>query len=105
MLALPPIMSGVHPIFCVNIKKYHRDGDYIIHWDPKERIATKLKMWGTKEHKLFLIWRSNGGTNYWRGYMGYEKWTHWFSNMGDILLMTQNVVMLKQEIEVASRPP
>ncbi|KAK4727517.1 hypothetical protein R3W88_032434 [Solanum pinnatisectum] len=33
-LALPPSLSGVHPVFHVSIlKKYHGDGDYIIKWD------------------------------------------------------------------------
>ena len=33
-LALPPGLSGVHPIFHVSmLKKYHGDGNYIIRWD------------------------------------------------------------------------
>ena len=33
-LALPPSLSGVHPIFHVSmLKKYHGDGNYIILWD------------------------------------------------------------------------
>ena len=33
-LALPEGLSGVHPIFHVSmLKKYHRDGNYIIRWD------------------------------------------------------------------------
>ena len=33
-LALPPGLSGVHPVFHVSMqKKYHGDGNYIIHWD------------------------------------------------------------------------
>ncbi|KAH0695903.1 hypothetical protein KY289_013385 [Solanum tuberosum] len=33
-LALPPRLSGVHPMFHVSmLKKYHGDGDYIIKWD------------------------------------------------------------------------
>ncbi|XP_059292580.1 uncharacterized protein LOC132046051 [Lycium ferocissimum] len=33
-LALPPGLSGVHPVFHVSmLKKYHSDGSYIIHWD------------------------------------------------------------------------
>ncbi|WMV41021.1 hypothetical protein MTR67_034406 [Solanum verrucosum] len=33
-LALPPSLSGVHPLFHVSmLKKYHGDGDYIIKWD------------------------------------------------------------------------
>ena len=33
-LALPPGMSGVHPVFHVSMLiKYHDDGNYIIRWD------------------------------------------------------------------------
>ena len=33
-LALPPGLSGVHPVFHVSmLKKYHGDGNYIIHRD------------------------------------------------------------------------
>ena len=33
-LALPPGLSGVHPVFHVSmLKKYHGDGNYIIRWD------------------------------------------------------------------------
>ena len=33
-LALPPGLSGVHPVFHVSmLKKYHRDENYIIRWD------------------------------------------------------------------------
>ena len=33
-LALPPGLSGVHPVFHVSmLKKYHGDGKYIIRWD------------------------------------------------------------------------
>ncbi|XP_069144507.1 uncharacterized protein [Solanum lycopersicum] len=33
-LVLPPGLSGVHPVFHVSVlKKYHGDGNYIIHWD------------------------------------------------------------------------
>jgi hypothetical protein len=33
-LALPPRLSGVHPVFHVSmLKKYHGDGNYIIRWD------------------------------------------------------------------------
>ena len=33
-LALPPGLSGVHPIFHVSmLKRYHGDGNYIIRWD------------------------------------------------------------------------
>ena len=33
-LALPPGLSGVHPVFHVSmLKRYHGDGNYIIHWD------------------------------------------------------------------------
>ena len=33
-LALPPALSGVHPVFHVSIlKRYHGDGNYIIRWD------------------------------------------------------------------------
>ena len=33
-LALPPGLSGVHPVFHVYmLKRYHRDGNYIIRWD------------------------------------------------------------------------
>ncbi|WMV09630.1 hypothetical protein MTR67_003015 [Solanum verrucosum] len=33
-LALPPNLSGVHPVFHVSIlKRYNGDGDYIIKWD------------------------------------------------------------------------
>ena len=33
-LALPPGLSGVHPVFHVPmLKRYHGDGDYIIRWD------------------------------------------------------------------------
>ncbi|XP_049382686.1 uncharacterized protein LOC125847020 [Solanum stenotomum] len=32
--SLPPSLSGVQPVFHVSmLKKYHRDGDYIIKWD------------------------------------------------------------------------
>ena len=32
-LALPPGLSGVHPVFHVSmLKRYHGDGNYIIHW-------------------------------------------------------------------------
>ncbi|WMV46161.1 hypothetical protein MTR67_039546 [Solanum verrucosum] len=32
--ALPPSLSGVHPVFHVSmLKRYHCDGDYIIKWD------------------------------------------------------------------------
>ncbi|WMV45501.1 hypothetical protein MTR67_038886 [Solanum verrucosum] len=34
LLALPPNLSRVHPVFLASmLKKYHRDGDYIIKWD------------------------------------------------------------------------
>ena len=33
-LALPPGLSGVHPVFHVfMLKRYHGDGNYIIRWD------------------------------------------------------------------------
>ena len=33
-LALPPGLSGVHPVFYVSmLKRYHGDGNYIIRWD------------------------------------------------------------------------
>ena len=33
-LALPPGLSGVHPLFDVSmLKRYHGDGNYIIRWD------------------------------------------------------------------------
>ena len=33
-LALPPGLSGVHPVFHVSIlKRYHGDGNYIVCWD------------------------------------------------------------------------
>ena len=33
-LALLPVLSGVHPVFHVSmLKRYHGDGNYIIHWD------------------------------------------------------------------------
>ena len=33
-LALPPGLSGVHPVFHVSmLKRYHGDGNYIIRWD------------------------------------------------------------------------
>ena len=33
-LALPPVLSGVHPVFHVSmLKRYHGDGNYIIRWD------------------------------------------------------------------------
>ena len=33
-LALPPGLSGVHPVFHASmLKRYHGDGNYIIHWD------------------------------------------------------------------------
>ena len=33
-LALPPGLSGVHPVFRVSmLKRYHGDGNYIIRWD------------------------------------------------------------------------
>ena len=33
-LALPPRLSGVHPVFHVSmLKRYHGDGNYIIRWD------------------------------------------------------------------------
>ncbi|XP_069145175.1 uncharacterized protein [Solanum lycopersicum] len=33
-LALPPRLSGVHPVFHVSMpKRYHVDGNYIIRWD------------------------------------------------------------------------
>ena len=33
-LALPPRLSGVHPVFHVSmLKRYHGDGKYIIRWD------------------------------------------------------------------------
>ena len=33
-LALPPGLSGVHPVFNVSmLKKYHGDENYIIRWD------------------------------------------------------------------------
>ena len=33
-LALPPRLSGVHPVFHVlMLKRYHGDGNYIIRWD------------------------------------------------------------------------
>ncbi|WMV19196.1 hypothetical protein MTR67_012581 [Solanum verrucosum] len=33
-LALPPNLSGVHPVFHVSmLESYHSDGDYIIKWD------------------------------------------------------------------------
>ncbi|XP_059295537.1 uncharacterized protein LOC132048867 [Lycium ferocissimum] len=33
-LALPPGLSGVHPVFHVSmLKRYHGDSSYIIHWD------------------------------------------------------------------------
>ena len=34
VLALPPGLSGVHPVFHVSmLKRYHGDGNYIIRWD------------------------------------------------------------------------
>ena len=33
-LALPPGLSGVHPVFHVSmLKRYHGNGNYIIRWD------------------------------------------------------------------------
>lgn len=33
-LALPSSLLGIHPLFYVSmLKKYHNDGDYIIHLD------------------------------------------------------------------------
>ena len=33
-LALPPGLSGVHSVFHVSmLKRYHRNGNYIIRWD------------------------------------------------------------------------
>ena len=33
-LALPPRLSGVHPVFHVSmLKRYHGDENYIIRWD------------------------------------------------------------------------
>ena len=33
-LALPPVLSGVHPVFHVSmLKRYHGNGNYIIRWD------------------------------------------------------------------------
>ncbi|XP_055803427.1 uncharacterized protein LOC129872468 [Solanum dulcamara] len=33
-LALPPDLSGLHPVFHMSmLNKYHGDGNYIIHWD------------------------------------------------------------------------
>ena len=33
-LALPPGLSGVHPVFHVSmLKRYHGDGNHIIRWD------------------------------------------------------------------------
>ncbi|WMV33471.1 hypothetical protein MTR67_026856 [Solanum verrucosum] len=33
-LALPPNLSGIHPVFHMSmLKRYHGDGDYIIKWD------------------------------------------------------------------------
>ena len=33
-LALPPGLSGVHPVFHMSmLKRYHGDGNYIIRWD------------------------------------------------------------------------
>ena len=33
-LALPPGLSGVHPVLHVSmLKRYHGDGNYIIRWD------------------------------------------------------------------------
>ena len=33
-LALPPALSGVHPVFHISmLKKYHQGGDHVIQWD------------------------------------------------------------------------
>ena len=51
-LALPPGLSGVHPVFHVSmLKRYHGDGNYIIRWDS---VLLDENLSNEEEHVAFL---------------------------------------------------
>ncbi|XP_060183156.1 uncharacterized protein LOC132613123 [Lycium barbarum] len=66
-LALPPGLSGVHPVFHVSVwKKYHYDGSYIVRWDSvllnenltyeKEMIAIlDRQVWKLRSKKITSV--------------------------------------------------
>ena len=55
-LALPPGLSGVHPVFHVSmLKKYHGNGNYIIRWDS---ILLDENLSYEEEPITILVWRS-----------------------------------------------
>ena len=62
-LALPPVLSGEHPVFHVSmLKRYHGDGNYIIRWDsvlldenlsyeeePAATLDREVRKWRSRE--------------------------------------------------------
>ena len=49
-LALPPGLSGVHPVFHVSmLKRYHGDGNYIIRWEPVAILNREVRKLRSRE--------------------------------------------------------